>query len=63
MDKRERFLKELHELLAKYGAEINADLVPSYDGQDVVTMIVSFYGGRLSDEIDLGSFVDQIGHG
>lgn len=62
MDKRERFLKELHELLAKYGAEIKADVGYSGCGQDV-QMIVSFYGGRLSDDIDLGSFVDQQGHG
>tara|TARA_Y100000310_G_scaffold227068_1_gene229255 strand:+ start:865 stop:1062 length:198 start_codon:yes stop_codon:yes gene_type:complete len=65
MDKRERFLKELHELLAKYDADIIADdhwKGYAECGQDI-RMIVSFYGDHPSDDIDLGSFVDQQGHG
>jgi len=60
----EIFIKELHSLLGKYDAEISAeDQWTGYAecGQDV-RMTVEFNDCSIED-IDLGSFVDKVGHG
>lgn len=63
MAKRDELLKELHDLLKKYDAEITSDdHWTGYPecGRDV-RMTIEFNDG--CEDIDLGTWIDSEGHG